>query len=245
MAYHKATIQLMRKGSMIGIGGFCGLSVDLDRVEASIRGLEKFLATRTSFREEADDWEKGTLMMPSETVLKAASMRERELWARHIASEGKYPPPGVDICDGLQQERKKLAQARMIYGQMSRHMTIARLVVDRQQSFLQSGNWMDKEKLTILEIAESLPEWGEKTVRDSIHSLSFALKGSTFPADILVCASEMPALCKQIVRVKKDLPNAGAPLLETILNQQGIMVSRRMIGNALKLIASHQSRQLA
>jgi len=245
MRYHKATIQLIAKGNAVQIKGFRGLPVDLEQVKKAIHGIEQFLGSSNITRTEGACWEKGMLIMPGNAQLKTASLREQELWARHIDSEGKAPPPGFEVCDGFQQERKMLAQARSIYGQMFRHMSIARFMMERQQPFLQSGNWMEKAKLTILEIADYLPEWGEKTVRDSIHSLSFALKGNTFPADILVCASEMPSLCKQIAAAKKTLPNAGAPMLESLLHEQGIQVSRRMIGSALHLITSQKSRQLA
>jgi hypothetical protein len=244
MAYHNGTIQLIADQKAIKIQDFRGLPVDLDQVRKSIHELDQFLASRTSAQGSAS-WEKGTLMVPTDAQLKSSSARDMELWARHMDSEGKTPPPGFEAADGFRDERKMLAQARTIHAQMLRHMTIAHLMVNRQQRFLQTGNWMDKTRLTILEIAEHLPEWGEKTVRDSVHNLNFTLSGHTFAADTLICASEMPALCKHIAELMEMHPRAGAPLLTEELEENGIHVSRRMVGNALQLIARHQARQLA
>jgi len=245
MSYHKTTILLQAKNSFVEIAGFCGSLVDLDQIEASIREMEAFLASQVPKQKDRNSWQKGTLIIPDDAQLKKTSSRDRELWTRHMVSGGSQPPPGFETKGGFRQEHKLLYEAKTLYGQMSRHMAIAQYMAERQQPFLQSGNWMDKKKLTILELAECLPEWSEKTVRDSVHSLSFAFAGNTFPADTLVCASEMPSICKQLVEVQRKLPNAGAPLLTNMLNAQGIQVSRRMVGKALQLLAHHTSRQLA
>ena len=93
MAYHQATIQLKSIGTAIGIKGFLGLPVNLDQVDKSIRELEDFLSSREDSQASGVNGEKGTLIMPDEGVLKNYTMREKDLWARHIESEGKAPPP--------------------------------------------------------------------------------------------------------------------------------------------------------
>jgi len=245
MAYHQSTIRLQRTGNHIAAVGFCGLDVDLPQVEKAIHELEAYLSAKDGEQASHQSWEPGELIVPSNAQVQNATMRDKELWARHMDSDGKLPPPGCVARDRLRHERKMLNQAKTIHGQIARHQQIAQFLVERQQAFLQSGNWMDKVRLTILEVAEQMPEWAEKTVRSSVHSLSFAFEGNTFTADTLICTSDMPALCKQIVTLQKEAPNAGAPLLTSRLNAQGVQVSERMVGNALQLLAKHKARQLA
>jgi len=244
MGYYRGTVLLEQSHSTIQVNRLLGVSADLNQVGDAIHGLENFLESKIS----ESSWELGTLVIPTDAQLRKTKNNSdyKRAWTLHLESMGGFPPPETNIPNTLyRQEKKILAQARSLYDQMMRHLEVSTILVERQQYFLLSGDWMDKTRLTILEVADQFSDWGEKTVRDSIHSLRFNLNGTSFSADTLICASEMPYVCKKVMQVRDKLPDAGAPMLAETLNQQGLNTSQRMIGNALKMINKHELRQLA
>jgi len=115
-------------------------------------------------------------------------------------------------------------------------LSIAAQLIEMQQPYLCSRNWMDKKKTTYLEIAARHPQYSEATIRRRIQAMKFSLNGWRLPAKDLICSNDLPLICKHITRLIKTHPHAGRPTLYGLLWDEGYDFSDRNIGNAMKLL---------
>lgn len=127
-------------------------------------------------------------------------------------------------------------RAAMIQQDYDLVLSIARQLIADQQSYLCSRDWMDKRKVTYLKIAAQHPQYSEPTIRRRVQLLKFRLNDWRFSATELLCANDLPYLCKQITRLLKSHPHAGRPTLYRLLHDEGYGFSDRHIGNAMKLL---------
>jgi len=122
-------------------------------------------------------------------------------------------------------------------------LSIADQLIKAQQLYLCSRNWMDKKKNTYLHLASQHPECSEATLRRKIKTLNLKLGEWKFSATDLLCANDLPQLCKQVNRILEIHPNAGRPTLCRLLHEEGYHFSDRHIGNAIKLLRNAQRHE--
>ncbi|RME55996.1 hypothetical protein D6779_11440 [Candidatus Parcubacteria bacterium] len=237
---------LHHEADRVTIGGLCGTELTSDQIKENFARFSKDEQRPCTFHAEmSTEWRKGILFMPEKDELKNARKEILEKWARHIASNGMLPPPaGYGRHKICRQSSVETRNTKNIYEKAYRYLKIAEIMVDKQQQFLLSGNWMDKEKLTIIEISKRSKQWSEKVIRTSVHCMRFSLNGRCFAADNLLCSSILPWLCKTLVPFIDAHPNAGAPALTAELKREGIHVSQRMVGKALHMLAIDRARSM-
>jgi len=179
---------------------------------------------------------------PSNEQYRSATKAEQEQWLRHILSQGKTAPPIETAKNKINQhdrgyhtsDIRDFKRAYESYKQFQMAQQVVDIMVNQQQKYLCTGNWLDRNKLTFQQIAQAIGLYSEPTVRRAIKSLNLKLNGNIFPASSLLCSSMRPSVCKQVLKLSKQLPHLGAPALTDILNHEtGIKVSQRYVGLAL------------
>ncbi|MDX8396026.1 MAG: hypothetical protein R8K22_06405 [Mariprofundaceae bacterium] len=154
-----------------------------------------------------------------------------------LADQFLSPSSGTYTAHGWQpEERATYHRATTLQKDYDLILSIAAQLMEAQQPYLCSHNWMEKQKNTYLEIAARHPQCSEATVRRRIQALKFSLNGWIFSATDLLCSNDLPLLCKHITRLLKTHQHAGRPTLYRLLHNEGYDFSDRNIGNAMKLL---------
>jgi len=122
-------------------------------------------------------------------------------------------------------------------------LALASLLVNVQQTYLLTRNWMDKKKLTYLQVANQLEQYSEATIRRRIKALKFNFDGWKFSAKSLLCANELPYICKLISTIQDCHPNAGRSTIYRLLNDEGYDFSDGNIGKAIRLLQDAKQRE--
>jgi len=182
------------------------------------------------------------MIFPSQEYLMVATYKEKEQWARHIISKGKVPPPGA--CSGADHARKKCDDhirefliAQETYKQYRLMKKLTASLVSAQQEFIQTGEWIDKKKVTISMLAAEVDDFSEKTVSRVMYGLKLKYNEMTFHASDLLCGSHQSALCKALLPSVRIHPDFGAPRLTRVLKETtDIQVSVRSVSIALDIL---------
>jgi len=154
-----------------------------------------------------------------------------------LADQLLYPEADNFTEDSWQTERRSIYnRSTSLQHDFDLALSIAAQLIERQRPYLCSRNWMDKKKVTYLEIAAQHPQWSEATIRRRIQAMKFCLNGWRIPATDLICSNDLPLICKHITRLLKTYPHAGRPTLYRLLYDEGYDFSDRNIGNAMKLL---------
>lgn len=161
-------------------------------------------------------------------------------WADQILASGGMQP----LPTRQQAMDVKLRRILQLLDEYDRMMTLAASLSSYQLAFLHTGNWMDKCVLTYLEVGRQHPRWDESTCRRTIQAMHIRIGHRVIAADELICASELPQICKLLVQIRREYPDVGAPTLRTLLQENGMEVSQRNVGKALIVLREWRRRQL-
>lgn len=140
-----------------------------------------------------------------------------------------YPTPP----DHLKPWLTHYALLKKLLDKCRQQMQLAERLANAQRDFLLADlNPAHLKKLTYTELAQQT-QWSESTCRRTVHTMQLNWHDHLFPADRLINASDMTVLCHHIAAIKRQHPNAGAPDIQRRLQQAGIEVSQRWVGQAL------------
>lgn len=169
-------------------------------------------------------------------------MKARELseWADHFLDSHR-------VSDSSREEpatSQNYDKTTRLLEEGIRIMQLANFLVEKQQAFLTTGDWMDKCQLTYLDVAKHNPQWSETTIRRTIKELRLKVDHSVYAATELICSNSMPEICKVLVSIMEEHPKAGSPKLRELLLKRGIAKSQRFVGSALALIRQWERRKV-
>lgn len=148
----------------------------------------------------------------------------------------------------LSYEERKVAKAvaRDCAWILDRHqmMEVVAILAAKQQSFLQSQNDLDIERLTFVEIATHIENASEPTIRRLIKDLKLKIGAWTVPAKKLVTQKENAGVKRRVAALLEEFPSAGAPKLHSLLVAEGFKVSQRTVGSILRELVNSLKNSL-
>lgn len=137
------------------------------------------------------------------------------------------------LQSGIRAKIKRVDRALSDYKLI---MDIADFMVEKQQQYLLTQDWLHLNRLTTSEVSNAIEYASESTVSRRIKAINFRLNDSKIPASDLICSNNLPFICRQIKHLRKKHLNAARPLLYRLLKEEGYSFSDGQIGKALRLL---------
>ncbi len=139
---------------------------------------------------------------------------------------------------------KAIFRSKKLIDQYKLVTVLAQVLIDGQTKRLKSGNILDLDKLTYVDVAKKVQKLmgnvegsSEQNLRlRYIPKIRICVDGVTTEATDLICGNIYPSIFKNILPILNLLPNASARVLTEKLKEKGIAFSQRNIGSALKML---------
>ena len=139
---------------------------------------------------------------------------------------------------------EELKRASRLQKDFDMAISIAKILVEKQQNFLISNNWMDLQKLTYSEVAEKISNASESTVTRRIKSMRFRLNDREVVGKALICGNDLPKICNHLSQLQSRFPDAGRPTLLGLMGNEGYHLSDGQLGNAMRLLRKFKVRSI-
>ena len=173
------------------------------------------------------------IAIPDEESLRHASEKELEQWANHLLSNGALPAPGESVDRHDLDQRMEFGAALQWWRQYRQAMRVMDAMVSAQKAFMQTGDWLERKRLTVPMAAARAGVSGRTAYR-IIEASWLRFQGATFEARHLLCRDNLAEIARALLPVARANPGWGAPRLTAELKRQGIRTSQRSVGKALR-----------